>query len=141
MRLAWSALSKNAKRRIVFYGTLVFLVSSFAYWTMGMPGRSYHGALQPLRDDEREVSLRLRRDVEALASSIGARNTTRADALEEARRMVERTFSEAGHVPKALPFRVDDREVANIEVTIEGKSRRDEIVVVGAHYDTAFDAP
>jgi Zn-dependent M28 family amino/carboxypeptidase len=41
-----------------------------------------------------------------------------------------------GYAVERLPFTVDGHEVANLQVVIPGTSLADEVVVVGAHYDT-----
>ena len=78
----------------------------------------------------------LRRDVHALAGVIGERNLIAApEAYEEAARFIEEAFREAGYAP------VRD-EAANIEAEIRGLAEiNDDIVVIGAHYDTVPGSP
>lgn len=103
-----------------------------------MPGRSHRGALPPLDDRERVLATLLRRDVENLVAG-GERNTSKKGSLDAAWAKVEHAFSEAGYISKSQSFRAYEQSVANVEAVREGSSS--EIVVVGAHYDTAEGAP
>jgi hypothetical protein len=106
-----------------------------------MPGPRWHGPLPPL--DAPQVSLRdsLRRDVTTLASSIGERNLDRPQALDAAADFVERSFLEAGHAVARQTFQVGRHSVHNLEVGVVGEERASEIVIVGAHYDSARGTP
>ena len=134
-----SAWSRRAKARLVFYPSLVGLAAGFVAWMTVMPGKSHHGTLDPLTEDERTLVPILRRDVTQLATDIGARNTNHRGTLDRARATVERRFVEAGYVPKADVYDADGASSANLEATREGTGN--EIVVIGAHYDSAYEAP
>jgi Zn-dependent M28 family amino/carboxypeptidase len=85
---------------------------------------------------------RLERDVIRLASEIGPRNSFHQDALRTALALVEASLAEAGHVPILQPYDTRGQSFANISAEMTGAAdRRDEIVVVGAHYDTHKDSP
>lgn len=71
----------------------------------------------------------LRRDVGALCA-IGERNTFVPESLSAAAALIEREFSAAG-------YRVEV-EAANVIVELRGSKRADEIVVIGAHYDSVM---
>jgi Zn-dependent M28 family amino/carboxypeptidase len=122
----------------VFYSSLLIILVGSLGWMTVMPGKSHHGPLPALDDRERSLASLLRRDVEALASS-GERNTGKKGSLDAAWAKVENAFSEAGYISKSLTFKAHEQSVANIEAVCEGSSS--EIVVIGAHYDTAEGAP
>lgn len=88
----------------------------------------------------------LEADVRALAGDIGERNMHRGDSLEQAGRWLEKRFEEAGldtrrhHYVLALPP-YQGREPWNLVAEVRGRDRPDEILVVGAHYDTVPDSP
>ena len=74
----------------------------------------------------------LRKDIHALAAIIGERNAAEArEAYADAARFIEEAFRSAGYTPA-----ID--EAANVEAEIPGS---DEIVVIGAHYDTVAGSP
>ncbi|MFW6050642.1 MAG: M28 family peptidase [Myxococcota bacterium] len=101
------------------------------------------------RDDPppttRKARARLRDELEAavrtLASDIGERHLGRYPALCEAAEYIARELRAAGHAPRLQRYRVRGRECDNLEVEIRGKARPEEIVVVGAHYDSANGSP
>jgi hypothetical protein len=83
----------------------------------------------------------LRRDVIHLAEAIGPRNIYHYENLNEALRFIAKSFIRAGLRPILQTYFVKGKKFANIEVEILGTSRSDEILVVGAHYDTHKASP
>ncbi|MCP4288854.1 MAG: hypothetical protein GY792_31270, partial [Gammaproteobacteria bacterium] len=103
-----------------------------------MPGNSYQGAFPPLSPKEQTLRADLQRHVEELAGHIGERNMHRWNALQAAARYVETEFQAAGLVALSETYRTDGKSVRNLVATIRGKTRPDEIVIVGAHYDSIW---
>jgi hypothetical protein len=136
----WRKRSRRARARLVFYPSLVLVIGVFLWWTMAMPGTSHLGALPALDDEQRKLSGLLRRDVALIAGEIGERHLGLSSTLDRTWSKIEGELTEAGYTPKSLPYEVEGKRVANIEAVREGTSPR-EIVVVGAHYDTAETAP
>ena len=121
---------------------IVGVVALSAWATMiRMPGTSFEGPLPALTDAQRATSERLRADVTVLAIDIGERNFRRYEELERAAAFVEASLVESGLAPSRQVYSIDGREYANIEAEIPGRSRASEIVVVGAHYDSALGSP
>ena len=106
-----------------------------------MPGASYAGPFAPLGPHERALEAALRRDVQLLAGDIGARSTARPAGLAEAASALEHALAQAGYEVKRQRFAVDDLPCDNLEAEIPGAAQKDEIVVVGAHYDTVRVTP
>lgn len=100
-------------------------------WMTRMPGRTHEGPLPPPTAPEVELRDRLKADVLALG---GERNTTKPGTLAKTASLVESAFSDAGYAPKRLPYDDDGVRADSIEVEIAGSK---EIVIVGAHYDSA----
>jgi Zn-dependent M28 family amino/carboxypeptidase len=84
---------------------------------------------------------RLRKDVEVLAGEIGERNLYRYERLQAAADYIERSFSQAGYQPIRHEYDALGKTFANIGAEIRGRDFAHEIVVVGAHYDTARGSP
>ncbi|MFB3066125.1 MAG: M28 family peptidase [Planctomycetota bacterium] len=122
----------------LYLGVPLFLLLAAALYMIPMPGKSYRGTLPPLTAEERALENRLRLHVQHLAEGIGNRNVFVPDALDEAAVYIEDAFRGIGLRPRRQTFRAHGQDVHNIEVEIEGS---DEIVVVGAHYDSAPDCP
>lgn len=113
-------------------------------WT---PGRSYRGPLPQLTTEEAAVVPRLERHVQRLAGEIGERHVERHAALQEAASYIEselealRVPGREGMTVGSQVFTVRSRALRNVEAEIKGASRPNEIVVVGAHYDSVPGCP
>lgn len=107
----------------------------------GMPGESFQGELAALSDDDRALQERLVRDVRELATDIGERNTANPERLERAARWVEAGLERGGEKVSRQEFDVRGVTCANLELELPGGARKREIVVVGAHYDSAPGTP
>ena len=87
------------------------------------------------------VSLLLQTHIHMLADRIGERNIWRHAALAEAADYISTAFADAGYEPLRQWYDVARLPVSNIEATLHGTSQSDEIVVLGAHYDTVNGCP
>lgn len=132
----WQRRSRRAKGRLIFYPGLVLLAVLAVLWMTLMPGKSYRGALPAASEEDQKLAERLRREVAFLAGDIGERHLGRKGTLDVAASKIEAELAEMGFTPKRDAYVVDGNEVANIEVTRTG-TEPSEIVVVGAHYDSA----
>ena len=108
---------------------------------MRMPGQSYKGALPHLTSEESVLADRLRGNVEKLAGEIGERNTLHYSALRSAADYIGSRFRAVGLTVRNEKYRTDDKEVANIVAEIKGREHPDEILVIGAHYDSPPGSP
>ena len=122
--------------------TLLLLITALAalVWAMVYtPGKSFHGPLHALTGDERLIAANLQRHVVAIASR---EHHARAYAeLEAAARHIETSLTAMGYRVTAQQFPNAMGTVRNVAVEIRGSGRADEIVVIGAHYDSAHGAP
>ncbi len=95
----------------------------------------------PLTENERRLVQRLVRHVDMLAELIGPRCMSLPSALEAAAAYIRRTWSVAGYSIETQSYLVNRGRAENLFVEIEGRRRPNEIIVVGAHYDTISDTP
>ncbi len=119
------------------------LLAGVGWWLAAMfwmPGASMRGALPPLTAREFALVDNLRRDVEALGGEIGERNFHRYDALLAAADYIDEALGAAGYEVHRQRYEVNGRPYDNIEVERRGSSHPDEIVLVGAHYDSVVGA-
>ena len=107
----------------------------------GMPGTSWSGPLPPLDEEEQEVGNQLRAHILALAGEIGERNVWRKSAMEKAAAYIENAFGEAGYAVRSQPFQSQGVMVRNLAAELPASSGGEEIVLLGAHYDTVVDSP
>lgn len=138
----------------------VVVIGSFVI----MPGHSYSGALPPLTQTEQDSAKRLQHSIEILAGALGARSLTSApEHLEVAAQHIESELRQFGYQIETQEYAVTSPEVKetedlahqagntavalmgkkshNIIATLKGSQHADEIIVVGAHYDSVFDCP
>jgi hypothetical protein len=113
----------------------LIVLASFLAWILcvRMPGRSHRGAFPPSTERQEELAAELRRDVHALAAEIGERSVRRREARHRAAGLVADRLREAGLEP-----RIRDGNVAG---ELRGSRIPGEIVIVGAHYDSAEGSP
>jgi hypothetical protein len=121
----------------------VLLAAVVVAWAVmiRMPGRSHAGALPPLSEEERALGDRLARHVRTLAGEIGERNVWRHDALAAASLYLQDQFRDRGYAVDVQSFEVMGRRVDNVAAERRGAERPDEIVVIGAHYDSVTGSP
>ena len=88
-----------------------------------------------------DLDAALRADVEALANGIGPRQAFAGDSLARAADFIERRLAVAGWQVRRQPFAIPGVTCVNLEIERRGTVSPDEIVVVGAHYDTVRVTP
>lgn len=119
---------------------LIFLVPVAALlWMTAVPGRSWQGAPPPLTTDQAALAQRLRGHVVAIASE--PHNLDHPEALERAAGYLERTLAGMGYDVHRQVYRAGGRPVRNIEVVVDPATADAKTLVIGAHYDSYFDAP
>ena len=106
-----------------------------------MPGKSYRGPMPPLTVQETDLRDALRRNVEKLAGEIGERNVPRYRALAAAADFLESSLQKSSYDARRLGYEVAGMTCYNIEAEIRGSDRADEIVIIGAHYDSVQGSP
>ena len=79
--------------------------------------------------------------ITALADEIGPRNVYAPDKLDAAAEYIRLFWEKAGYDVKTQTFSVQDEPCRNLVVEMTGQSMPDEIVIVGAHYDTVPGTP
>ncbi len=133
------------RRRLKFVAGLLLAlaVASAVAWRVmfSMPGESFAGPLPPLDPEATDLSEALQRHVVRLADEIGDRNLRRYPQLIQAANYIESQLRSAGYEVSRQVYEVDGQECYNLEVALTGAASPDEIVVVGAHYDTYPSTP
>lgn len=113
----------------------------------GIPGKSYHGPVPQLTDEQVELREQLRKDVVKLADEIGDRNvSTEYENLCKVADFIEESFVDVGYKVSRQGYEVslkslEGRECYNLETEITGSEKSDEIVTIGAHYDSIEGSP
>lgn len=108
---------------------------------MSMPGKSHTGTLPASTPEERMTAEHLKADVTMLADTIGERNTTCYPQLQQSAEYISSRFRQMGYVVREESYLVDGKSVSNIEAELKGNRQPDEIVLIGAHYDSPPGSP
>lgn len=83
----------------------------------------------------------LQRHVTQLAGQIGERHLWRPQQLEQAAAYIEEQFRAAGCRTHDQTYAVQNQAVRNLIAEIPGCDRPEDIVVIGAHYDSVIGTP
>ncbi len=118
----------------------ICIVTAVFYFLRFVPGQSYHGALPALHDRQLQMAKRLASHVGVLAGEIGERQYLRVGSLERAAAYIENQLQLAGLIPYTQEFG-DEFEYRNVIAEHYGSQTPDEIIIVGAHYDTVRFTP
>ena len=112
------------------------------WWVMiRMPGATLAGPLPVMTDDESRLRDDLRRDVTHLATTIGPRHLGRYPALVQAAEYIAAQFQAAGYDVDQQEYTVNGLKCWNVGVELRGKTKPEEILIVGGHYDTVPRSP
>ena len=104
-----------------------------------MPGKSAENIpTETLGGNEKDIARTLRRHVRTLADEIGPRNIENYDKLSQAAMYLESKLASYGYTIRLQEFSPGGfaRTVVNIEAERKGSLKPDEIVLIGAHYDS-----
>jgi hypothetical protein len=135
-------ITKAALIRLTISLSLL-LVFAIWVWTqvIFMPGKTYAGALKPLATTEALLKNELMQDIQTIASEIGEHNYIFHDNLVAAEQFLVSSLTAAGYQVNRQTYTVNERGFNNLEVEIKGSQKPDEIVVIGAHYDSVVGSP
>ena len=146
----WPRRRRTRVALVVVLSLPIVILVAFGWYMMDVPGSSFEGTLTPLTSEQTTVRDRLRGHVERLAGEIGVRNFEHPAALTASREYIvgefEKIASDTDSVAVVVThdFVARGRTFSNIEFATKRRSpssAAEEIVVVGAHYDTAQGSP
>ncbi len=83
----------------------------------------------------------LRRHVHTLAGDIGERNVFRPSALRAAADYIGTEWHHQGYEVTPQPYQAKGVDCMNLEVSRSGTVQPEEIILIGAHYDTVRGSP
>lgn len=109
-----------------------------AYQELGVIDQS---AIAANPSDDPPTTQRLKAILTQLVDNIGERNLSVPDRLDQTADFVERTLHEAQYKPQRQTFEVDGHQCHNIIAEIRGNRQPDQIILIGAHYDSAPNSP
>lgn len=106
-----------------------------------MPKDPFRGPLPSLTPEERTLEQELHMHVQELAGRIGERNLFRPTQLAKAATYLRTILAGLGYQVRRQPYEVAGQECENIWIDIPGSGRPEELVIVGAHYDSVKGSP
>lgn len=125
---------------VAFAVLLGLALYSYAAMTK-MPGTSFSGPLPPPTQSQQQLATELRATVTHLASDVGKRSIYHPKELAEAALYLKEQLAAAGYEVNEHSFPTKGSLTPNLEATLKGTSHPNEIVVIGAHYDTTQRSP
>ncbi len=106
------------------------------------PGVLHESSTEPLTAHQSRLRDDLMRDVEHLSVDIGPRHAGRTlSNVLEAERWIIDQLKASGIATRRDEVDINGPKVANVEASFPGVDHPDEIIVIGAHYDTVFRSP
>ncbi len=97
--------------------------------------------MAPLSEAQEKISARLQQDVEMLAGRIGERNLWNYQHLAAAADYIEAELRAAGWPVQRQVYQAEQRQVANLVAEIPGRQHPEQILLIGAHYDSVLGSP
>lgn len=93
----------------------------------------------PIMAHETSLADRLKVHVRTLSQEIGDRNMTRYPQLLQAAQYINDQFVASGYQVQRHSYRVEGKTVENLIAVLPGSAPSDEVLIVGAHYDSCFN--
>ena len=135
-------ITKAALIRLgILLAGLMFFLIAIGSLMISMPGKSYSGQLPPLTPSQEQVSQQLNRYIKIIADDIGEHNYIFYNQLIQVENFLNERLSQAGYAVKTQEYSVDGKVFRKLEIEIRGTEKPDEIVIVGAHYDSVVGSP
>ena len=98
-------------------------------------------ALWENKKERKQILANAEGHVRFLAEELGERTLREYDHLNQAKYYIKDYFARFGHEATEQKFIAEGKEVGNVVAEITGFDQPDNIIVIGAHYDTVEDTP
>ncbi|MEM8835604.1 MAG: M28 family peptidase [Planctomycetota bacterium] len=130
----------GAIRIATLLGSLAILGAVIYAQCINMPGESHRGLLPPATDAQTQLARALRADVEMLAGEFAERHTFNQPVMTRSSEWLESRLRGIGYETVEHVF-VPDTDAPNLIVEVRGTSQPNEVVLVGAHFDSELHTP
>jgi hypothetical protein len=132
-------ITKGAVIRLAVLAVIVVMFCTWVEFAMiKMPGESYAGQLPPLTNDQKRLQDELVGSVKKLAGEIGERNIWHYKELAAAADFIEMSLTKAGYKTVRQNYTVEKEVCCNIEAELKGTKYPEQIIIIGAHYDSVY---
>jgi len=102
---------------------------------------TYSNAIDVMTTETITQAEDLKKHLYRLALEIGERNVFHPEALHEAEEYIRESWTGQGYEVLKQEYTLQGIRSANLEVNKIGTSRPDEIILIGAHYDSVIGSP
>ena len=120
---------------------ILSLLIGLWYYMIQMPNVSFQGSASPLNPIEKELLENLKSHITHLAKEPQGRNIFIANTLSPSMFYIIEQFRSYGYQTALQEYEVDGKTFANIEVELLGQDKPEEILLIGAHYDSISGSP
>lgn len=132
--------------RIIVYSAILLFLVFFCLWAHKSMIDIRPKVKRPIlgtkaRDLIKQLEERLTNHVVVLAEDIGPRNVVNHAKLKATCDFIRSSWQDVGYEVTTGSYSVNGTECYNLSVEIPGKSKPNNIVIVGAHYDTISYSP
>jgi Zn-dependent M28 family amino/carboxypeptidase len=135
-------ITRRALFRLGLLALTLALILLGGYLSMiRMPGQSWTGPLPPLGEEEAALRDRLRVHVVKLAGQIGERTAFLPERLSRAAAWIEGQLSDMGYAVAAQEYIAEGTSSRILAAELPGGERKEEVVLLGAHYDSVVGSP
>jgi Zn-dependent M28 family amino/carboxypeptidase len=130
----------------VFAALFLIFIILFLFWRVMMPSSGSADTAESLTQNHSLIAEQIKKDVVFLADSIGQRNMHTPGTMDASVDFIRQRFESLGFIPETQNYtlrrgRYAGRSASNIIAEIPGSEKKDEIIVIGAHYDTVPHSP
>ncbi|OAD19861.1 peptidase, M28 family, partial [Candidatus Thiomargarita nelsonii] len=130
---------KIIKDMLIAITLILILLGGLWFYLIQMPNVSFQGKAPPLNPVERQVLNNLKTHIAFLANDLGGRNL--GNSLATSKNHIIELFRSYGYQVSLQKYQVLDQTYANIEVELRGQKKPEEIIIIGAHYDSVVGSP
>ncbi|MGA2915301.1 MAG: M28 family peptidase [Sedimentisphaerales bacterium] len=138
-KFQFKIITRGAVIRLSIFALFLIVMCLWGYFIMiRMPGKSFNGQLPDLTDNQIAIRNELIGDVNKLADEIGERNVWNEKQYAAAADFIENSLVQAGYKISRQNYLAQGKNCCNIEAEKKGLKNPEQIIIIGAHYDSAY---
>ncbi len=130
-------------KKMIFYAFIILLILAAVLAYPVLKVRWFAPPVAPSRpgSDLHGDASRLYEHVYHLSVRIGSRSFYEYGRIKEAKKYIRSALEGMGYQPELQDYEYDGRIFSNVMVSLRGRKSPDEVVIIGAHYDTIQGTP
>jgi Zn-dependent M28 family amino/carboxypeptidase len=118
---------------------LLFVFAFITYKFVVIPGEQALIPVKKQSEQLKDLAKQLQNHVRVISEDIGERHYELPDAIDKAVNYIKQEFRNAGFDPELQVF--GNQAFCNVITEITGTDKKNEIIVIGAHYDSVWLSP